>query len=335
MPFFGSWACRAAKSHRCAATQSSDQREPQQHEAADDDEGEQHEHDRLRRAASLEIAEAPEGEEDARESDDTDDASDDDDADENALKLRIHVSDTNTSRPKGFPSRIAAAIFDFDETMIDLEAQHTAAYAALCRDMGSDYAQMPESFRHGSGRRVIDDIREMRDFFGWTEPVDDLFERRHRHFLDECRTADLELRAGVVNMIRALYDRGLTLAVTSSAVGDAIDEILRRFAIRECFSLIVEGRDVKKGKPDPEAYLLTARRLGIDPAHAIVFEDANVGVRAAKAAGMYCIAVRNPNAKMHQDLSAADLVLQSFEEFDARWVAAVSGRSPSSRSTRR
>lgn len=204
--------------------------------------------------------------------------------------------------------------------MIDLETQHTAAYAALCRDMGSDYDAMPESFRSGSGRRVIDDIREMRQSFGWQDSVEDLFARRHRHFLEACRSADLELRPDVIRVVRELHERGVTLAVTSSAVGDAIDEILRRFRIRDCFDLIIEGQDVAKGKPDPEPYLLTARRLGLDPRHAIVFEDASVGVLAAKAAGMYCIAVRNPNAQTFQDLSAADLVLDSFEDFDLGWV---------------
>jgi beta-phosphoglucomutase-like phosphatase (HAD superfamily) len=124
----------------------------------------------------------------------------------------------------------------------------------------------------------------------------------------------------VVTVVRALHDCGVTLAITSSAVGDAIDEILHRFEIRSCFDLIVEGRDVAKGKPDPEPYLLTAERLGIDPAHVIVFEDATVGVLAAKAGGMYCIAVRNPNAQTWQDLSKADVVLDSFEDFDVKWV---------------
>lgn len=225
------------------------------------------------------------------------------------------------TRPPGFPSRIDAAIFDFDETMIDLEEQHSTAYAALARELGDDYDRMPEAFRTGSGRRIIDDIREMREFYGWRDPVEDLFARRHRHFLDSIRSGHLELMPGVVDVVRALHERGITLAITSSAVADAIDEILRRFHIRDCFDLIVEGRDVAKGKPDPEPYLLTARRLGIDVHNAIVFEDAQVGVLAAKAAGMYCIAVRNPNAQTRQDLSAADLVLDSFGEFDVRWAA--------------
>jgi len=230
------------------------------------------------------------------------------------------VTDTTTPRPPHFPPHVTAAIFDFDETMIDLEKEHTYASEALCRDQGSDYNAMPESYRLGSGRRIIDDIHEMKRFFGWSDPVESLFARRHQHFLHACRTEPLELMAGVVDTVHALYDRGITLAVTSSAVGDAIDEILRRFRIRDCFALIVEGSDVMRGKPDPEPYLLTARKLAIDPSDAIVFEDANVGVLAAKAAGMYCIAVRNPNAQMFQDLSAADVILRSFEEFDCGWL---------------
>lgn len=266
------------------------------------------------------LAESAEREKHSDAADHANDEAEGEDASQDALKLRIHVTDTNTSRPPGFPSPVDAAIFDFDETMIDLEPQHTTAYVALTRELGDDYQRMPESFRTGSGRRIIDDILEMREFFGWRESIDELFARRHQYFLEALRTGDLELMPGVVEVVRALHERGITLAITSSAVGDAIDEILRRFHIRDCFDLIIEGRDVAKGKPDPEPYFLTAQRLGIDPAKAIVFEDAQVGVLAAKAAGMYCIAVRNPNAQTRQDLSAADLMLNSFEEFDVEWV---------------
>ena len=306
---------------RCETTASFEERHAQQNETADDDEADDDELQRRARPyVRRRLTEASEDEEDARAADRGDQASDGEHAEHHALKFRIHVTDT-TTRPERFPAPVDAAIFDFDETMIDLEAQHTAAYAALCRDYGCDYNDMPEVFRRGSGRRVIDDIHAMKEFFGWSESVEKLFALRHEHFLRECRTADLELRPGVVRVVRALHDRGVTLAITSSAVGDAIDEILRRFGIRDCFALIVEGRDVKVGKPDPAAYLLTARRLGIEPRHAIVFEDAHVGVVAAKRAGMYCIAVRNPDAQTFQDLSAADLVLDSFEQFDPRWVS--------------
>src|SRR5947209_20491533 len=101
---------------------------------------------------------------------------------------------------------IAAAIFDFDETIINLEPQHTAAHAALCRTMSSDYDAMPESFGTTSGRRIIDDIREMRAFFGWTKSEDELMSMRRRDFDEVCRTSPLDLMPGAARAIRDLHD---------------------------------------------------------------------------------------------------------------------------------
>lgn len=209
-----------------------------------------------------------------------------------------------------------AALFDFDETMIDLEREHDAAHRALCRDLGCDYDQLPEGFRFGSGRRVLDDITEMRDFFGWTTPEQSLKAIRHQHFLEALASRDLTLMPGVERVVRDLHARGMILAITTSADGDAVDLLLNRFGIRDLFALIVDGAEVRTGKPDPESYLLTARKLEMEPKDCTVFEDSHVGVLAAKAAGMYCIAIRNPRARTRQDLTAADLILDSFEQLD-------------------
>src|SRR5690349_19110545 len=160
-------------------------------------------------------------------------------------------------------STAAAIIFDFDETIIDLEPQHSSAHAALCRDYDADYAQMPESFRLGSGRRIIDDIREMRAHFGWTASEDELFARRQEHFDAVCKAADLHAMEGVRETIDRLRTLNVPLAITSSAVGSSIEMILERLQLRDAFTLIVDGSEVQHGKPDPEAYLLTARKLGV------------------------------------------------------------------------
>ncbi len=212
--------------------------------------------------------------------------------------------------------KISAVIFDFDETIIDLEPQHTAAHMALCRDYDADYGQMPESFRRGSGRRIIDDIREMRAHFGWTASEEELFAIRQRHFDSICEHAELRAMSGVLDVVRALVKRGATLAITSSAVGASIETILLRLGLRDAFPLIVDGSEVAHGKPDPEAYLVTARKLGVPPSECVVFEDSHVGVVAAKRAGMFCIAVRNPCALERQDLSAADVVVDSMTAVD-------------------
>lgn len=209
-------------------------------------------------------------------------------------------------------TRARAVLFDFDETIIDLEAQHLEAYESLCRELGADYADVPAALRGASGTRIVDDLRRMRSHFDWPEDEDELLAIRNRHFAHACRGASLELMPGVERVVRELHARGIPLAVTSSAVKADIEAILTRFALRECFALIVDGSDVTRGKPDPEAYLVTAAKLKVEPRDCVVFEDASAGVQAAKAAGMFCIAVRNPRAVTVQDLDAADAVVDSF-----------------------
>lgn len=293
-------------------------RPAQEHEAEDEDERHRREqHAKAVRSAPL-VRLFPEGTEREVEGDRTNgenDEADGKDARGDAYEFGIHGPDVITMK---------AALFDFDETMIDLEREHDVAHRALCRDLGCNYDDLPESFRFGSGRRIVDDITEMRNFFGWTTAEDELYAMRHRHFLEALKRPDLQLMPGVDRVVRELHSRGVVLAITTSAAGDAVDLLLRRFGIRDFFALIVDGSEVKVGKPDPEGYLLTARKLGVAPRDCVVFEDSHVGVLAAKAAGMVCVAVRNPRARIVQDLSAADLVTGSFDELD---VEELSGRA--------
>ena len=214
-----------------------------------------------------------------------------------------------------------AVIFDFDETIIDLEPQHTFAHDALCKAMHADYSELPESFRKSSGRRIIDDIRDMRAHFGWSDSEASLFALRQRFFDEACERAQLTPMPGAIKMIRTLHARGIPLAIASSAVRNSIDAILIRLGVRDCFDVLVDGSEVVHGKPDPEAYLITAEKLGVAPEECLVFEDSEVGVLAAKRAGMHCIALRNPRAQTWQDLSAADAIVGGFAEVDlsARW----------------
>ena len=229
-----------------------------------------------------------------------------------------------------FPLDVRAAIFDFDETIVDLERQHHASTAAVCEELGADYMHMPASFRHSSGLRISDEMRTMRDAFGWPHSIDELMAIRQRHFERLCRESEIAPLPGVEEVVYALQGRGLRLAIASSAVGNAIDMLLRRMQLRDCFALIVDGSDVKNAKPDPEPYLVTAARLHVAPAQCLVFEDSRVGVLSAIAAGTYCVAVRNPQAKERQELDAADMVLKSMLEFDPRWIRGDDAESSTS-----
>ena len=211
---------------------------------------------------------------------------------------------------------LTAAIFDFDETIVDLEPQHTRTAEELCRRQGSEYARFPESLRNRSGIRLSDEIGELRSFFGWRTGLEDLVRERARIFLEEVERGRIAPMPGALKVIRRLHAAGLRLAIASSGMRDYIEILVGRLGVGECFSQIVTGDEVRHPKPDPEAYLLAAERLGVLPAQCIAFDDSSVGVRAASAAGMFCVGMRNPRARIQQDLAAADLVVCGFGELD-------------------
>ncbi len=212
---------------------------------------------------------------------------------------------------------IRAAIFDFDELLINLQTLHFAADRAALAALGHDYDALPDAIRLGSsGRRISDLLAEIRAHFGITDSVDTLMWQRQEHLLAALRDAPTLLAMpGAVEIVNALHAAGYPLAVTSSGIREYIMLVLDRLGIADRFAVIITGTDVTHGKPHPEPYLVTAARLGLPPAACVVFEDATVGVLAAKAAGMRCIAVPNPDALQPQDLSAADLVLPSLTAF--------------------
>ena len=88
--------------------------------------------------------------------------------------------------------------------------------------------------------------------------------------------------------------------------------VLRLLALEDCFQAIVSADDVSTGKPDPQVFLLAARKLGVPPERCIVFEDAVVGIEAAHAAGMRVVALSTTSPQA--SLQAAERVIASFDE---------------------
>ena len=113
------------------------------------------------------------------------------------------------------------------------------------------------------------------------------------------------------------------MAVASSSVRTDIEVILQSLGLLDEFEVIISGDQVKEGKPHPEIFLGAARLLGIEPAHCLALEDTTYGVAAAKAAGMYCIAVPN-RFTANQDFDQADLVLDSLAQFELDALPALS-----------
>lgn len=212
---------------------------------------------------------------------------------------------------------IQAVIFDLDELIIDLEHIHKAAESQICREHGYEFVELPKDLRYNtSGLRENDVLVSIKDYLKLSTPITKLIERKQEIFRELMAKEELKPMPGAVKTVKEIAEsRKYPLALTSSGARSRIELVLKRLEILELFDVIVTGEDVERGKPDPEPYRVTARRLGIQPDEGIVFEDADVGVQSAKSAGLWCIGVRNPAARTRQTLNDADVILPDLTHF--------------------
>jgi HAD superfamily hydrolase (TIGR01509 family) len=118
---------------------------------------------------------------------------------------------------------------------------------------------------------------------------------------------------GVAEFVTDLAARSVPRAVATSASRHDVDTLLTRARLRDRFEVVVAAEDVRHGKPDPEVYLLAAGRLGIAPEQCLVFEDAMVGVQAARSAGMRAIGVSTAHTETELCAAGAERAVEDFE----------------------
>lgn len=124
---------------------------------------------------------------------------------------------------------------------------------------------------------------------------------------------DICLTKGVISLIKNLKQKGIQLGIASSSHKKLINFIFKKLNITHFFDSIISAENIKHSKPNPEIFLKSSEDLGINPNNCLVIEDAELGVKAAKNAGMRCIGYKNPNSG-NQDLSKADMVIDDFSK---------------------
>jgi beta-phosphoglucomutase len=207
---------------------------------------------------------------------------------------------------------IKTVIFDMDGVIVDTEPVHRYAYFQHFDELNITVTEeMFTSFTGNSTRNVFQRVKTI---FNIDHEVEDLIQRKRTIFNDAFDSKeDLELLEGVEKLIKDLYDNGIELILASSASKVTIERVFRRFGLHQYFSHIVSGEDFPKSKPDP-AIFVHAASLSIAPKeNCIVIEDSTNGVRAAKAAGIFCVGYNSFHSKL-QDLSEADMVVNHFDE---------------------
>jgi HAD superfamily hydrolase (TIGR01509 family) len=208
------------------------------------------------------------------------------------------------------PGRAAALIFDFDGLILDTETPILEAWQAAYRDHGCELGI--DKWQHALGTsNGFDPFQDLCALTGRAIDREALQQQVTERNWAQCER--LSLLPGVVDMLDAAHARGLATAVASSSSLAWLERWLGKHGIRDRFGAICGRDDVARVKPEPDLFLLAASRLGVAPESCIVFEDSPNGMRAARRAGMRCVAV--PNALTRQlTLPDPDLVVSSLAE---------------------
>lgn len=203
-----------------------------------------------------------------------------------------------------------AFIFDMDGTLVDNMHFHTEAWGKMLSENGIEMNAHDFLVKTAgkTNREILPTVfGEISD-----ERIDELGKRKEtlyqELFLPERKTV-----AGVIEFLEESSKLGIKLAVSTAAPIMNVEFILDGLDLRKYFGAVVTAADVKEGKPNPEIFLKSAEKLGVEPKNCIVFEDALNGFEAAHRAGMKSIGITTVNSA--EDILKCNSVVESHEDF--------------------
>lgn len=227
------------------------------------------------------------------------------------------TDDPRRQGPRGF-------IFDLDGVLVDTVPAHIQAWGRTFREFGYSFsAELYEQKIDGRPRlEALRDTMTGLDEAGLARAA----EIKNNYFLSNIEDGLFKKFDSSNRFVLRWRERGVRMAAASSSVN--VKSILEKIGLVDAFDVVVGGDDVKAGKPDPEAFLTAARRLGLAVGECIVFEDATVGVQAAKRGGFFCVGIFRYGDVAR--LAGADLIIDDLEQLKDDTIAALGGHASGS-----
>jgi len=208
-----------------------------------------------------------------------------------------------------------------DGVIVDTEPVHHYAYQQHFKQLNIDVS--PEMYASFTGNSTKNIYERLKGIFDLKEAVADLVETKRNLFNDAFDAKeDLYLLEGVEVLIRDLYDNGMQLVLASSSAKVTIDRIFNRFQLYPYFTHLVSGEDFPQSKPHPAIFEHAAFLAKTPRENCIVIEDSTNGIKAANAAGIYCIGYDSVHSKL-QDLSTANQVISSFNVLNFEVIRSI------------
>ena len=185
--------------------------------------------------------------------------------------------------------KFGAYLFDCDGTVADSMPLHYKAWKKALAEWGCEFGE--ERFYGLGGMPVKEIISTLNREHGLMMPVDAVSLRKENLYYE--LLSELQAVPDVLEHVNAQHGR-IPFAVVSGSTRESVTASLEALHLMDRFDVLVCAGDYAKSKPDPEAFLLAAARLGVPPHSCLVFEDTDMGIAAAQAAGMAWVKVPPP-----------------------------------------
>jgi beta-phosphoglucomutase family hydrolase len=202
-----------------------------------------------------------------------------------------------------------AVIWDMDGVIVNTGKDHFKSWQYAFGKRGVTFTEPDFQSRFGMRNDAI--IRSMMGDAVPKAEIERIANDKETNFAEIVRS-HIKPCPGALELISALNNAGVKMAIASSAPVSNIRLLLGTLGILDCFQQFVSGREVTESKPSPQIYLFAAQKLGVKPEICIVVEDAVAGVQGAKRAGMYCVAVTTTHPG--ELLQEADVIVDSLAE---------------------
>jgi len=213
-----------------------------------------------------------------------------------------------------------AVIFDLDGVISDTQRLHFEVDVEVLKRKGIDFPfKRMNRYAGVSDREFFRELVFKKKKFSEKE-MEKIIEMKYEILFKKMK-GNLKPIKGVIELIKRLKRNSFRLAVASSSPKKAVNFVLSSFKIKKYFDVILSREDVVKAKPDPEIYLKAAKLLKLKPEDCLVIEDSPSGIKAAKSAGMKCIAIATTLKK--EQLKQADKIINSFEELSLKEICGI------------
>lgn len=184
---------------------------------------------------------------------------------------------------------IKAIIFDMDGLMIDSERVTFECYQERLKDMNLTMDE--EFYKTLLGKPIKGIYQRFYDVYGNDFPIENVIQDVHQLMAERFETEGVPVKKGLVELLHYLKDNNYKTIVVTSSNRDRVDKILAQAKITEFFDDSICGDEVTKGKPNPEVFLKSCQKLGVNVDEAIVLEDSEAGIQASYDANIKVICI--------------------------------------------